>query len=167
MPPRSSRGNRDRFFGSFSGGGIYSPIEDPHPEFNYTSSLLATEDDYEEYIKEDIVPYHDFVEDSPMSLDSFTPVPLMTSKVSAISPHDSFEDIPLDSPSYISQLSMPPAPKIIPMVPPAFLFEMAVEMATTVTVITEEAVTDNNELQVSSEVEPLPRMIVVVPPKVV
>lgn len=78
--PSAASGSGDTedsvFFGSFGGGGVYLESDDPHSDFNYTSSIFAAEGYEDSFTSDD--------EDTPSAsfTDSFDDVPLGDSEPS-------------------------------------------------------------------------------------
>lgn len=148
-PPLKTKGDREIFFGSFGGGGVYSPSEDPQPEFHHISPLLATEDNSEDYDEEDCArsehPKKKF------ALRCITPLDhLAIESATEVSP-GSLEDISLDGGYSVAPLPTPVHLDAIPMAPPLALFGMVGLTATTVIVITEETCSTSEEGAHSSE----------------
>lgn len=139
-PPYSiPSGDSDVFFGSFSGGGVYLRSDDPLPEFNYVSPLLADGDHDDD---------DDFSDDDNYGHSATTDSVVLT-------PQDSFEDVLLDdftsdtAVEPVVDSPVPPPLAAVSMSPPAMLVGM-VGVMTTVTVTVEDDM-PSGELEVEPE----------------
>ena len=154
----------EKFFGSFGAGGIYLGSDDPVPEFNYASPLLAAEgyddDEFETYGNDSDEDFEG--RDDNIDNDRFEVVGIVDP--ARLRPQNSFEDVPLDddlAPTLAPTVDFPTesfasAPSAIPVGPPPIFFGM-VGVTTTVTVTVEgedeEEDTSLEDKQKSHQVE--------------
>lgn len=101
---------------------MYSPEEDPHPEFHYAASVFEVKN-----------------EDEPAS----------TVEGQSIISRDTFDDIPLSSSEPVAQDSILSPPQVLNMAPPPAFFGMMAGITTTVTIITEEESAPLNDKPIS------------------